>query len=138
MDLYRITIRYFNDEEHDRPIEIIVYASNPPTALQIFVDLAFDTDEPHHKEILDVLHVIFEHTYRDNTFDTDIFLESDNIIPHQTLGPTNYVDRDLFLRDNWNNFKGFLDKYLTRLDDYIILDALRISNQPTITKKARW
>lgn len=136
MDLYRIMINPFDDEERDIPIEIIVYALDPTTALQIFVDLAFDTNEPYHKDILEVLHVIFEHTYRDNTFDTDIFLESDNIIPYQGLGPTIYVDSDMFLRDNRNNFKVFLDKYLTRLNDYITVKLLRISNQPTLTKKA--
>lgn len=136
MNLYKITIRNYHEKASTKSIEIIVYAPDSTTALQTFVDLAFDTTEPCQHEIRTFLLFIFEDTYYDDSFDTDALLEPNNAYDYHRPHPLWYIHEDTFLTENRDNYKVFLEKYLTEFDDYITVQLLRISNQPTLTKRA--
>jgi hypothetical protein len=135
MDLYQIT--FPSVKKGCKPYNLFVHASDTITALHIFVDLVFDPTELYQDQIKDCLLAIFEDTYDDTAFDTDILMEPDDSCSYYRMGPLDYIDVDTFLNENRNNFKIFLQKYLIDLEDYITITKIRISNQPTITKSAR-
>jgi hypothetical protein len=126
MELYQITIP---DSKSDKPLNIYVYVSSPITAMHMLVDLASDPNELYKDQIRDNLLNIFDVTYYDSKFNTDILMEP-NVCHH-------YMHPEIFLNENRNNFKIFLEQYFTELEDYIVITKVRISAPPTITKSSR-
>jgi hypothetical protein len=138
MNIYQITFSnniYYGEFQSSKMI--VVYATTPLIASQIFVDLAFDINERYQKDIQACVISIVQTIYYD-----DISIEWNE--PHDKCISFQYSSDDIdnglineFIHDNCDNIKLVLEHYLSHLSHHIVIEPLRISNQLTFTKKAR-
>lgn len=141
MNLYQIT--FSNDigygPYHEFKV-IVVYATDPQMASQVFVDLAFDSNETYQKEIRACLLSMAQFAYGNDDICIDWKLECDEgcegWLSYRTEDIQGGYD-DEFLNDNHDNLKLLLRNYLDHLDAYIGIQPLRISNELTTIKRAK-
>jgi hypothetical protein len=142
MNLYQIT--FSNDIGYGGPAytnkTIIVYASDPQMASEVFVDLALNPNELYQKNIRACLVSMAQWAY----FNNDICIDWVLICDVGCEGWLSYRSADIqdglddeFLNDNRDNLKLLLQNYLEQLNAHIVIEPLRISNEPTTTKRAK-